>query len=88
MKLQRYYKLNEAIGKSVTMLLHNDQLTFNYDFTYEEAQNLKQVLILVRILTQIGEFYLRHGKLVDAENCCQEIASIHPMSYLHIYLVI
>ena len=88
LNLQHTYKLNEAMGKSVTMLLQSDQLALKYGNTHAQSHNIQQVLILVRILTQIGEFYLRHDKLNDAEMCCQEIASIHPMSYLYIYLVI
>ena len=75
------------IGKSVTMLLNSDQLSLLYGNTHSQPQNIQQILILVRILTQIGEFYLRHDKLADAEMCCQEIYSLHPISYLHIYLV-
>ena len=84
--LQNLYKLNETIGKTVTMLVQTDQLAFRYGNSVLEANNLKQLLILVRILCQIGEFYLRHDKLSDAEMCCQDIATNHPLSYLHIYL--
>lgn len=87
LNLQHTYKLNEAIGKTVTMLVQSDQLALKYGGSALQSQNMQQILILVRILTQIGEFYLRHDKLADAEACCQEIASIHPMSYLYIYLV-
>ena len=69
------------------MLLQTDQLALKYGNNSSQTQNIQQVLILVRILTQIGEFYLRHDKLNDAEMCCQEVAAIHPMSYLYIYLV-
>ena len=86
LSLQHSYKLNETIGKTTTLLLESDQLALKYGYSHGKAQNIQQILTLVRILTQIGEFYLRHDKLNDAEMCCQEIASIHPMSYLHIYL--
>lgn len=78
--------LNEVIGKTITMLVSSDQLALKYGNSMLLSQNMQQLLILVRILTQIGEFYLRHNKLVDAEQCCQEISSFHPMSYLHLYL--
>lgn len=50
------------------------------------SQSVQQNILLIRILTLIGEFYLRHDKLIDAEMCCQEIASLNSMSYLYIYL--
>lgn len=68
------------------MLIHTDQLAFKYGNNILESHNLQQLLVLVRILCQIGEFYLRHDKLNDAEMCCQEIATSHPLSYLHLYL--
>lgn len=86
--MQDVYKLNEALGKTVTILVESDQLAFKYGNTISQSKNLQQLLVLVRILTQVGEFYLRHDKLNDAEACCQEIALKNPMSYLHIYLVI
>ena len=86
LSLQHYYRLNDAIGKTVTMLIHTDQLAFKYGNNVLESHNLQQLLVLVRILCQIGEFYLRHDKLNDAEMCCQEIATSHPLSYLHLYL--
>jgi tetratricopeptide (TPR) repeat protein len=85
--LQQTYKLNETVGKTVTMLIQTDQLALKYGNSHAQSNNIQQVLILVKILTQIGEFYLRHDKLSDAESCCQEMALIHPMSYLYIYLV-
>lgn len=88
LNLQNEYKLNESIGKTITMLVQTDQIALKYGNSYAQSQNVEQVLILVRLLAQIGEFYLRHDRLADAENCCQEMASIHPMSYLYIYLVI
>jgi hypothetical protein len=69
------------------MLVQTDQLSNKYGGSFTQSQNIQHVLMLVRILAQIGEFYLRHDKINDAENCCQEISFIHPMSYLHIYLV-
>jgi len=84
--LQQIYKLNDTIGKTVTMLIQADQLSIKYGNSILESHNLQEMLVLVRILCQIGEFYLRHDKLNDAEMCCQEIASKHPLSYLHIYL--
>lgn len=86
--MQDVYKLNEAVGKVVSILVESDRLAFKYGNTLNQSKNLKQMLILVRILAQVGEFYLRHDKLNDAESCCQEIALKHPMSYLHIYLVL
>ncbi len=86
LSLQQIYKLNDTIGKTVTMLIQTDQLSMQYGNSVLESHNLQQLLVLVRILCQIGEFYLRHDKLLDAEMCCQEIASKHPLSYLHIYL--
>ena len=85
--MQEVYKLNEAVGKTVTILVESDQLALKYGNSMSQSKSLQQLLILVRILTQVGEFYLRHDKLNDAESCCQEIALKHPMSYLHIYLV-
>jgi len=85
--MQDTYKLNEAVGKIVTIMVDSDQLAIKYGNTLNQSKNLHQLLILVRILTQVGEFYLRHDKLNDAESCCYEIALKHPMSYLHIYLV-
>lgn len=87
LNLQNIYKLNESLGKTVSMLIQTDQLSNKYGGSFIQSQNIQHVLILVRILAQIGEFYLRHDKINDAENCCQEISYIHPMSYLHIYLV-
>jgi hypothetical protein len=87
LNLQNIYKLNESLGKTVSMLVQTDQLSNKYGGSFSQSQNIQHVLILVRILAQIGEFYLRHDKINDAENCCQEISYIHPMSYLHIYLV-
>lgn len=86
LSLQQSYKLNETIGKTSNMLLEADQLALKYGYSHLKSQEIQQILVLVRILTQIGEFYLRHDKLNDAEQCCQEISTIHPMSYLHIYL--
>jgi tetratricopeptide repeat protein 7 len=86
LSLQHNYKLNETIGKTSTMLLEADQLALKYGYSHVKSHEIQQILVLVRILTQIGEFYLRHEKLNDAEQCCQEISVIHPMSYLHIYL--
>ena len=74
------------MGKTVTMLIQNDQMLFKFETP--QTHNIQQILVLTRILSQIGEFYLRHDKLNDAEQCCQEIATYHPMSYLYIYLVI
>ncbi len=68
------------------MLMYTDQLALKYGNNILESHNLQQLLALVRILCQIGEFYLRHEKLQDAEMCCQEIAANHSLSYLHIYL--
>jgi tetratricopeptide (TPR) repeat protein len=97
LNLQNTYKLNESIGKTITMLVQSDQLSLKYavgnssslssSAEINQNNNIHQLLILMRILTQIGEFYLRHQKLSDAEACCQEMASFHPLSYLHIYLV-
>lgn len=86
LNLQQTFKLNDAIGKTVSMLVQNDQLSFKYE-NLPNTLNVENTLALVRILTQIGEFYLRHNKLKDAEQCCQEISSIQPMSYLTFYLV-
>lgn len=88
MNLQNEYKINESIGKSITTLVQSDQIALKYGNAYNQSQSVEQLLILIRLLTQIGEFYLRHDRLNDAEMCCQEMASIHPMSYLYIYLVI
>lgn len=86
LSLQQAYKLNDTIGKTVTMLIQNDQISYKYGNSVLESHNVQTLLVLIRILCQIGEFYLRHDKLSDAEMCCQEIANNHPLSYLHIYL--
>ena len=86
LNLLQTFKLNDAIGTTVSMLVQNDQLSFKYE-NLPNTLNVENTLALVRILTQIGEFYLRHNKLKDAEQCCQEISTIQPMSYLTFYLV-
>lgn len=86
LNLQNEYNINESIGKTITALVQSDQIALKYGNAYNQSQNVEQLLILIRLLTQIGEFYLRHDRLNDAEMCCQEMASIHPMSYLYIYL--
>lgn len=68
------------------MLVQTDQMSLKYN-NLGISPDIEQVLVLVRLLTQIGEFYLRNDKLSDAEMCSQEMASINPMSYLYIYLV-
>jgi tetratricopeptide (TPR) repeat protein len=58
----------------------NHQLTSN---NYKAIENLMQ---LIRILSEICEFYLRHNRIQDAELCCNEIGSLHSMSYDFMYL--
>lgn len=68
------------------MLVQNDQIALKYSSAIQ-SHSIQQSILLLRLLTQIGEFYLRNDKLNDAEMCSQEMASINPMSYLYIYLV-
>jgi tetratricopeptide (TPR) repeat protein len=101
---QNSLKLNEAIGKTITTLLQNDQ--FPYKYTQNNQQNttgshnvsanplvstansktIVYLLQLIRILSEICEFYLRHDCIKDAESCCMEICTLHPMSHLAMYL--
>lgn len=83
--MQHSYKLNEAIGKQISMLLQIDRFEAKCG-SIQQCQNVQQNILLIRILTLIGEFYLRHDKLIDAEMCCQEIAALNSMSYLYLYL--
>lgn len=85
MNLQHSYKLNESIGKSISMLIQIDRLEAKMN-GIQQCQVVQQNILLIRILTLIGEFYLRHEKLIDAEMCCQEIAVLNSMSYLYLYL--
>jgi tetratricopeptide (TPR) repeat protein len=102
--IQNSFKLNEAIGKTITILLQNDQ--FLYKYTQNNLENMTTspiscasallstsntktimyLLQLIRILSEICEFYLRHDCLKDAESCCVEICTLHPMSHLSMYL--
>ena len=93
--LQNTFKLNEAIGKTITMLLQTDnQLIKQLSQGTQQLQNnsnnnnkaIENLLQLIRILSEICEFYIRHNRINDAELCCHEIGNLHSMSYTYIYL--
>ena len=94
--LQNTFKLNEAIGKTITMLLQTDtyitkqisQQQQNLSLNYQQNSNktVENLLQLIRILSEICEFYLRHDRLKDAEQCLNEIGTLHSMSYTYMYL--
>ena len=101
--LQNTFKLNEAIGKTITMLLQTDMYlgkqlnqeqhiqnnNVNINYPPLAANNQKAVgnlLQLIRILSEICEFYIRHDRIQDAELCCHEIGNLHSMSYTFMYL--
>lgn len=98
--LQNTFKLNDSIGKTITMLLQTDAyLTRNlsqqnlnnaaFNPLSNATNNSKsfiQIMQLIRILSEICEFYLRHDRITDAELCCFEIGQLHSMSYVYMYL--
>lgn len=89
--LQNTLKLNEAIGKTIAVFMENDHLLFKtpngtQQHSNSNTKSIESLLQIINILVHIGEFYLRHKHIADAESCCNEIRLLHPMSYSYMYL--
>ena len=67
------------------------QQTQNINFNLPQLatngqKSVANLLQLIRILSEICEFYIRHNRIQDAELCCHEIGNLHSMSYTYTYL--
>lgn len=84
--LEKTFRLNEVIGKTINMLVQtDDSSSFTKESTYLNRRLLENLIVLINILIEIGEFFIRNNRLLDAELCSQEIAQLYSMSHLNLY---